>query len=530
MHLDGVGSCGRSAAPASIKRCRMTISDFWSVAFAEVVVPDAALRVGDIERGPVLVREHVPDRVVVVDCDRVVEQYVMGAKEQGSTIATSACADSNGPARKAWTSTSGTANGSVFPRQRPRGQGGPDPDPGASRGSGNAVRVDEPGVGAPLAVGGDLEGAEALVLASTSPQRRDILEQLGIPFVVVAPDYEEMGTIRWTTRQGRRGRWTAVTASCSAWTRMCSWRERLGKLLNADDAREMVGRLAGRTHEVVVRPLPPRAGVGGAAPCRHRGLFRRPARAEEIDRYVAAGEWEGRAGAYAVQGLGATLVERIDGDYLNVVGLPQLSSAARQCSRARSASASRCSESALSRGQTRTWPEGHVRVSRGDGPAETKPRTAARAASICGRTGSSSQSSARSVGGGRSDEWRGSCSTASRQFSHIPARTGLRTTYRASSSRCQLTVDDRGLETALEQMPVQPVTPVEILRVAAKQPLHALGQVLLRRLDQQMDVVVHQAIRMACPPVAIDGGRESVEKPLAVCRRRRSTGGGCRVP
>ena len=44
--------------------------------------------------------------------------------------------------------------------------------------------------------------------------------------------------------------------------------------------------------------------------------------AEDIERYVAAGEWQGRAGAYAIQGLGAALVERIDGDYLNVVGLP----------------------------------------------------------------------------------------------------------------------------------------------------------------------------------------------------------------
>ncbi len=61
--------------------------------------------------------------------------------------------------------------------------------------------------------------------------------------------------------------------------------------------------------------------MGGAAPRRHRGLVS-PLAAEEIERYVAAGEWEGRAGAYAIQGLGATLVERIAGDYLNVVGLP----------------------------------------------------------------------------------------------------------------------------------------------------------------------------------------------------------------
>ncbi len=48
----------------------------------------------------------------------------------------------------------------------------------------------------------------------------------------------------------------------------------------------------------------------------------RPLTARDIAAYVASGEWEGRAGAYAIQGLGAALVERIEGDYLNVVGLP----------------------------------------------------------------------------------------------------------------------------------------------------------------------------------------------------------------
>ena len=48
----------------------------------------------------------------------------------------------------------------------------------------------------------------------------------------------------------------------------------------------------------------------------------RPLTARDIGGYVASGEWEGRAGAYAIQGLGAQLVERIEGDYLNVVGLP----------------------------------------------------------------------------------------------------------------------------------------------------------------------------------------------------------------
>jgi nucleoside triphosphate pyrophosphatase len=182
--------------------------------------------------------------------------------------------------------------------------------------------VDEPGVGAPLAVGGDLEGAEALVLASTSPQRRDILEQLGIPFVVVAPDYEEIGD---DPVEHAAGKARSVDGGgrlvLGVDTDVFLDGQRLGKAATAEDAREMLARLSGRTHEVV-------SGLCLRGPhCEelHRVVTEvtfRPLRAEEIDAYVVKGEWEGRAGAYAVQGLGATLVERIEGDYLNVVGLP----------------------------------------------------------------------------------------------------------------------------------------------------------------------------------------------------------------
>src|SRR5205085_9719099 len=78
---------------------------------------------------------------------------------------------------------------------------------------------------------------------------------------------------------------------------------------------------AGNVHEVV-------SGLclrgGGRELVEHEvtRVFFRPLSAREIARYVASGEWEGRAGAYAIQGFGATLVERIEGDYLNVVGLP----------------------------------------------------------------------------------------------------------------------------------------------------------------------------------------------------------------
>jgi len=180
-------------------------------------------------------------------------------------------------------------------------------------------------VGAPLALGGDLEGAEAvdlLVLASTSPQRRAILEQLRIPFVVVAPDYEELtddpvehaaGKARSVDGGGR------VVLGVD--TDVFVDGRRLGKAADVAAARSLLTLLSGRAHEVV-------SGLCLRGPDweeLHRVVTLvefRPLAAAEIERYLAAGEWQGRAGAYAIQGLGASLVERITGDYLNVVGLP----------------------------------------------------------------------------------------------------------------------------------------------------------------------------------------------------------------
>jgi septum formation protein len=95
----------------------------------------------------------------------------------------------------------------------------------------------------------------------------------------------------------------------------------LGKPRDAEQARAYVGRLAGRAHEV----------VGGLAVVRGdevltgvavtRVTFRAVTGAF-LDRYVATDEWRGRAGGYAIQGQGAALVERVEGDYSNVVGLP----------------------------------------------------------------------------------------------------------------------------------------------------------------------------------------------------------------
>jgi septum formation protein len=95
----------------------------------------------------------------------------------------------------------------------------------------------------------------------------------------------------------------------------------LGKPRDAAQAREFVGRLNGRTHEVVGGIALARAGqVVTTAVEVTRVTFREMDDAT-LDRYVATGEWEGRAGGYAIQGAGGSLVAFVDGDYLNVVGL-----------------------------------------------------------------------------------------------------------------------------------------------------------------------------------------------------------------
>jgi septum formation protein len=177
-----------------------------------------------------------------------------------------------------------------------------------------------------VAGGGDLGSAPAppLILASTSPQRRAILEQLRIPFEVVAPDYDEVpGT---GPLERARGKAHSVHAPderpvLGVDTEVLFGGELLGKPANEAEAEAMLEQLSGRTHEVVsglcLRTLGWEETGVETTVVTFRELTPR-----DLGHYVASGEWEGRAGGYAIQGLGASLVERIDGDFLNVVGLP----------------------------------------------------------------------------------------------------------------------------------------------------------------------------------------------------------------
>ncbi len=173
--------------------------------------------------------------------------------------------------------------------------------------------------------------APPLLLASTSPQRRAILEQLGIPFDVVAPDYEEHDPPEADAEQLVRAHALGKARSVSA---AADGRPVLGvdttvvlggriyaKPADAGDAGRMLEELGGRTHTVV-------SGLALVTPgwevvvVELTDVTFRPLTPRDLANYLATGEWEGRAGGYAIQGRGAALVERIDGDYLNVVGLP----------------------------------------------------------------------------------------------------------------------------------------------------------------------------------------------------------------
>jgi septum formation protein len=173
--------------------------------------------------------------------------------------------------------------------------------------------------------------APPILLASTSPQRRAILEQLGVPFEVVRPRYEEHDPpdADPVTLVRAHAQSKARSVADEAGNRpvlgvdttvVCGGRV-YGKAEGPENAASMLEALGGTTHEVVSGLCLLTSAWEELATETTRVTFR-PLTARDIATYIAAGEWESRAGAYAIQGLGAGLVERIEGDYLNVVGLP----------------------------------------------------------------------------------------------------------------------------------------------------------------------------------------------------------------
>ncbi len=170
-----------------------------------------------------------------------------------------------------------------------------------------------------------------MILASRSPQRRAILEQLGVSFWVSVPEIEELsvGPPHEVAVENAYRKASAVVADAAEGTAVLGVDTVValgstiyGKPTSVDDARATLRALSGRRHLV----------IGGLCLFGGDGRARTSAATTTvefrtldqglIDWYLATGEWRERAGAYAIQGRGAALVRSVEGDYFNVVGLP----------------------------------------------------------------------------------------------------------------------------------------------------------------------------------------------------------------
>lgn len=184
-----------------------------------------------------------------------------------------------------------------------------------------------------------------LVLASRSPRRREILGWLGVDFETVEPDVAELtagldpeglvlenarlkalaGLEAYSTAGDRED---AVVLGVD--TDVFVDGRMLGQPESRAEARERLEALSGREHEVLsgLCLLGPRAtGIPSAPPRERSGVSRSLVTFRDLDEttlnaYLDSGEWRGRAGGYAIQGLGSILVDRVEGDFSNVVGLP----------------------------------------------------------------------------------------------------------------------------------------------------------------------------------------------------------------
>jgi septum formation protein len=176
-----------------------------------------------------------------------------------------------------------------------------------------------------------------LVLASASPRRRDILGQMNLRFRVIESGVEEgqagSATPEAYARATAERKAQAVAARMAAQGGRCFVlgadtivvidRQVLGKPVGEGDAARMMRLLRGRDHEVItaVRLQDTHGAFARTIAVSSRVTFRALDEAT-VARYAASGEGRDKAGAYAVQGLGAGLVRAIDGSYTNVVGLP----------------------------------------------------------------------------------------------------------------------------------------------------------------------------------------------------------------
>lgn len=174
-----------------------------------------------------------------------------------------------------------------------------------------------------------------LILASSSPRRRELLERTGLGLRILPAEVDETPQAGEApadyVRRLAAAKCDAVCAALpdrgdtpvlAADTIVVLDREIIGKAEDEAGARAMVARLQGRQHEVLTAyRIRTAAGAPLDRTVRTAVTFR-PMRAEEIDSYIASGEWRTKAGSYALQGIGAMFVSALDGSHTNVIGLP----------------------------------------------------------------------------------------------------------------------------------------------------------------------------------------------------------------
>ncbi len=172
-----------------------------------------------------------------------------------------------------------------------------------------------------------------LILASTSPRRCELLALLGIPFEIIAPDFEEVPQRGWNPRQQvehfarEKARSIAIARPSvlvlGSDTVIELDGQMLGKPADPADARAMLTRLAGRPHDVhtavaLCRQTPHHEAIA----IETATVQMKPYDEAAVERYLATHEPMGKAGAYSIQGVGGELIETICGDFPGIVGLP----------------------------------------------------------------------------------------------------------------------------------------------------------------------------------------------------------------
>ncbi len=171
------------------------------------------------------------------------------------------------------------------------------------------------------------------MLASASPRRKELLEQIGLQFEVDPSNCEEVMQTDMTPHELAKSlsRQKAEEVAqrypnsiiIAADTFIAFGDQFMGKAHTDVEAKEMLTELNGKSHSVITGfTIIDTSNGNTASNAVETKVWFRAQTEQEIDSYVKSGEPIGKAGAYAIQGLGAVIVERIEGDYSNVVGLP----------------------------------------------------------------------------------------------------------------------------------------------------------------------------------------------------------------